>query len=266
MTIEENNFKKNYIVSSLVRGLKILTTFTVERPSLKVSEVAEITGLDQATVFRFMYTLEYLGYLVRDEDTKRYHLGVKMLALSLPARASIAVRGAALPTMLELSQKINETVKLAVLDGIETVMVAIVEVLDKLNYSTPIGHRLPAFCTAQGKIMIAYQPVDNWDKLISKINFVSHTQNTIIDPQRFREELLMVRRQGYAISDEEMVLGLGAVAAPVFNHSGEVAAAINISGLSSQILHSENTDYFIEELMKSAQVISAKLNYIPELR
>ena len=118
MAIESDDLKENYIVSSLVRGLKILSTFTVKTPSLKVSEIAEMTGLDQATVFRFVYTLEYLGYLVRDEETKRYHQSVRMLSLSLPAREGIAVREVALPVMFELSEKINETVKLAVLDGV----------------------------------------------------------------------------------------------------------------------------------------------------
>ncbi len=97
MAYEADEVKENYIVSSLVRGLKILSAFTVKKPALKVSEIAEMTKLDQATVFRFIYTLEHLGYLIRDEDTKRYHQSVRMLTLALPAREGIPVRESPYP-------------------------------------------------------------------------------------------------------------------------------------------------------------------------
>jgi len=265
MAIDPEDLKENYIVSSLVRGLKILSTFTVKNPSLKVSEIAEMTGLDQATVFRFVYTLEYLGYLVREDETKRYHQSVRMLSLSLPARSGVAVREAALPSMADLSKKINESVKLAVLDGLECVMVAVVEILDKLNYPTPIGYRSPAYCTAQGKVLLAYQPVDDWDRLIARIEFLPRTENTIVDPGIFREELLQVRRQGYSIQDAELTMGLSSVAAPVFDHVGHVAGAINISGMSIQILNEEKIDIYIDELLKTARTVSTRLGYLPAM-
>jgi IclR family pca regulon transcriptional regulator len=265
MANEAEEVNENYIVSSLVRGLTILSTFTVKRPSLKVSEIAEITKLDQATVFRFVYTLEKLGYLVRDEDTKRYHQSVRMLTLSLPAREGIAVREVALPTMFELSKNIDETVKLAVLDGVEIVMIALAEILDKLIYRTPIGHRSPAYCTAQGKVLLAYQPIEDWDRLISRIDFVPRTDRTIVDPQCFREELLRIRHQGYSVQDGELMLGLSSVAAPIFDAGGDVAAAINLSGLSMQIMHEEKIDKYIDELLNSARIISSRLGYVPEI-
>jgi IclR family pca regulon transcriptional regulator len=264
MTFEAEDLKENYIVSSLVRGLKILSAFTVKRPSLKVSEIAEMTGLDQATVFRFVYTLEHMGYLIRDEESKRYRQSVRMLSLSLPAREGLTVREVALPVMFELSGKINESVKLAVLDGVEIVMIALAEVMDKLVYRTPIGHRSPAYCTAQGKVLLAYQPLENWDRLISRIDFVKRTENTIVDPQVFRQELLKVRQQGYSVQDGELIVGLGSIAAPIFDHTGRIAGAINISGLSMDIMHDERINVYLEELLKSARVISTKLGYVPE--
>lgn len=264
MATEIEEWNDKYIVSSLVRGLIILSTFTVKRPSLKVSEIAEITHLDQATVFRFIYTLEKLGYLVRDEDTKRYHQSVRLLSLVLPARIGIAVREVALPVMHELSNNISETVKLAVLDGVDIVIVALYENLEKLVYSTPIGHRLPAYCSDQGRVMLAFQPIENWDRLISKIDFGKGTEKTILDPQALREELLKIRRQGYAVQDGELTPGLGGIAAPIYEHDGNVVAAINISGLSTQILHDAKINTYIDELLNSARVISAKLGYLPE--
>jgi IclR family transcriptional regulator, pca regulon regulatory protein len=261
---DSEDLKENYIVSSLVRGLKILSTFTVKRPALKVSEIAEMANLDQATVFRFVYTLEHLGYLVRDEDTKRYHQGVRMLTLSLPAREGIAVREVALPSMVALSKLTNETVKLGILDGIDVVFVAVAEILDKLVYRTPIGHRSPVYCTALGKVLMAFQPVEIWSPLISLLDFVPKTERTIVDPQKFRECLIETRKQGYALQDGEQIVGLSSIAAPIFDHSGKVIAGINISGLSIQILEEGKPDFLIDEILKSAMTISAKLGYAPE--
>ena len=105
--IFNGDVKEEYIVSSLVRGLQILSTFTSEKPSLKVSEIAEINGLDQATAFRFVYTLEKLGYLVRDEETKRYRQSVRMLTIGLPARNGLTVRHVALPMITKLSKTVS---------------------------------------------------------------------------------------------------------------------------------------------------------------
>jgi IclR family pca regulon transcriptional regulator len=259
--IMDEDIKENYIVSSLVKGLQILSTFTVKRPLLKASDIAEITGYDQATVFRFLYTLEKMGYLVRDEDTKRYKQGVRMLTLSLPARQGIAVREVALPTMFELSKSINEVVTLSVLDGVEVVTVAIAEIPEKVVFSTPIGHRSPAYCTAMGKALLAFQPIENWDRLIARIEFISYTTRTVIDPALFREELMKTRQQGYAIQDSELIPSLGSIAAPIIDFHRDVAGAINVTGLSSQILHGERTNLLINEVINSSRKISTELGH-----
>ncbi|MEW6402408.1 MAG: IclR family transcriptional regulator [Chloroflexota bacterium] len=261
MNGEEVN--ENYIVSSLVRGLQILSTFTTKRPSLKVSEIAEINGLDQATVFRFVYTLEKLGYLVRDEETKRYRQGVRMLTIGLPAREGITIRHASLPIMYELSKTVNETVRLAVLDDVEAVTVAVAEIPDRIYFRTPIGDRAPSYGTALGKVLLAFQPIENWDRLISRIEFVQHTDKTIVDPALFREELSKTCEQGYAIQDSELIVGLASVAAPIFDYQNHLAAAIDVSGLSMQIFDEGKRDYFISELLKSARRISEELGHTP---
>lgn len=259
---ETEDVKEDYIVSSLVRGFKILSTFTVAQPALKVSEIAEITGIDQATVYRFVYTLEKMGYLVREKDTKRYRQGVKMLTISLPARAGIAVREAGLPVMTELMQKINETVRMNILDDTDIVTIAIVQVMEKLVYPTPIGHRMPAYATAAGKVLLAFQPMENWDKLISKIDFAPRTVQTITDPKEFREELIKIRQQGYAVQDGEMVVGYGSIAAPIFGHDKAIAGAMSISGLSIEVLD-DKLPRFIAELIRSCMNVSMKLGFVP---
>jgi DNA-binding IclR family transcriptional regulator len=263
--MEENIFdeevKEEYIVSSLVRGLQILSTFSTEKPALKVSEIAEINGLDQATVFRFVYTLEKLGYLVRDEETKRYRQGVRMLTIGLPARDGIVVRHIALPLMLELSKAVNETVRLAVLDKVDTVTIATAEIPDRIYFRTRIGEHSPTYGTALGKVLVAFQPVETWDQIIPRLEFRPFTDQTIVDPQAFREELLKVRRQGYAIQDGEQIAGLGSVAAPVFDFQNKIVAAIDLSGLSMQIFDESKNGFFIEALITCARRISEEMGH-----
>ena len=85
---------------------------------------------------------------------------------------------------MSFPKKSTNPSSLAVLDGVDIVMMGVVEILDKLSYKTPIGHRMPAYCTALGKAMLAFQPLDRWDRLISMIEFVPRTENTITDPER----------------------------------------------------------------------------------
>ncbi len=265
MVDDKKDVKENYIISSLVKGLEILSVFSVNRPELKISEIAAITGLNQSTVFRFIYTLERLGYLVRDEDSKKYHLSVRMLTLSLPVRESLNLREAALPLMFELSRRINESSKVAVLDGVEIVTIAVSEVIDKMVHRTPVGHRSPAYCTALGKVLIAYQPIEDWNRIISKIDFLPHTKTTIINPEKFRDELLKTRKNGYNCQDGEYIPNFGAIAAPIFDHTGRIAAAINISGLSLQIVEGENLAPLLNELCNTARNISTALGYNKDL-
>ena len=254
-----DDVKEEYIVSSLVRGLQILSTFTSERPALKVSEIAEINGFDQATVFRFVYTLEKLGYLVRNDDTKQYRQSVRMLTLGLPARAGLAVRHAAVPEMTELSKTLSETVRLAVLDKFEIVNIAVIEFPERMYFRTRIGDRSPAYGAALGKALLAYQPMEIWDQIISQIKFIPHTEQTIVDPELFRAELLKTRQQGYAIQDGELIEGLGSIAAPIFDYDNKIIAAIDVSGLSTQVFNENRNDFCVNETVKSARKISEKL-------
>lgn len=253
---------ENYIVSSLVRGFQILSAFTPNRPVLRVSEIAEMTGIDQATVYRFVYTLEKLGYLVRDEDTKRYHQSVRMLTLGLPARLGVPVREIAIPTMFELCNKIREIVILIVLDDVDTVTIATAEIQERFIFSVPIGRRSPGFCTAAGRVMLAYQPVETWDQLFSRMELTPYTAKTIVDPARLREEFAKAREQGYAIQDGELVEGVGSIAAPVFNSKREVAAALEVTSYSEQIIHNgEKRDAVITGLLGIAETISYRLGH-----
>lgn len=259
--LNEDDIKEKYIVSSLVRGLQILSTFTSENPSLKVSEIAEINNMDQATVFRFIYTLEKLGYLVRDDDSKRYRQSVKMLTIGLPARDGLVVRHAAIPFITELNKAVRETVRLAVLNGLDVVNISVAEYSNRLYFRTRIGDRSPAFATSMGKVLLAYQPVEEWDRLISRINFEPFTEETITDPVEFREELMKVRQQGYAIQVNELIHGHSSIAVPIFDYTNKIVAGLDVTGLLAQINDEEKMEFYRTELLSFARKISEEMGH-----
>lgn len=251
--------KEQYFNNSLARGLKILSAFSAERPSLTVSEIAAAIALPQSTVYRLVTTLEQLGYLVRDEDTKRYRHSARMLTLGLTALDSLDLRRLALPFMRALSERSNETVKLAILDGVEIVFLASVVAREKMSMPTPAGHRLPAYCTALGKALLAFQPLDLWDGLLRRIEFKRRTAKTITDPARFKAELLRTRKRGYALGNEELISGESSIAAPVLDRHGVAVAAINVSTLRYDLKQHSRTKQLIQATTAGAQQISREL-------
>jgi IclR family pca regulon transcriptional regulator len=236
--------------------------FAVSEPKLTISEIAEKTGLSQSTVFRLVYTLEKQGYLKRDPDSKRYRQSARMLTLSLPARTGLSVRGVALPYLEELSRHINESTKLAILDQDEIVFIAVINVPNRLTSRTELGQRSPAYCTALGRVLLAFLSSEKQGEIIDRIRFTRKTEKTITDPEVFRAELEKVRTQGYALQDQEFIPGLAALAAPIFGHGDQVEAAISLSMLPSELLHSQHMDSYTRELLDHAVKISEALGYL----
>lgn len=252
-----------YFVNSLARGLAVLSAFTPERPELTILEIATHTGLHHSTVFRFAHTLEQLGYLSRNEESKKYRQTIKVVTLGLAARAGQDLRMAAQPHLEELSQRTRKTAKLAVLDGAEIVFLATATVPDAMLLRTPVGHRLPVYCTALGKALVAFQPPERWDSILRMIDFRPRTPMTISDPVRFKDELQATRARGYAITNQEYVPGLGSVAAPVLNHLGEAVAAINLSELVISPETDQRRPELIAELLECAARISRAISHQP---
>ena len=261
MKNQSKEIKENYFTNTLSRGLQVLSAFTPQKPGLSISEITELTGLPQSTTFRLVYTLENLGYLIRDQETRKYHHSSRMLAIGIAALESLDIRKVALPFMQTLSQGVNETVKLGILDGVEVVILASVVVPDKLSIPTPIGHRWPVYCSSLGKAMLAFQLPDKRDKIITAIEFKPRTARTIVDPVEFKDHLRLTRERGYSIVEEELIAGMGSIAAPIFDHNGDVIAAIDISTLRFGPEMHNNQDRLIQELIQCAKLISKSLGY-----
>ncbi|HVN60987.1 MAG TPA: IclR family transcriptional regulator [Gaiellaceae bacterium] len=218
---------------SLERGLAILSSFHSDRPLIGVSELSRELTLSRSTAHRYISTLARLGYLQQDPDSKRYRLGPKVLDLGFSAINSMDLREISAPHLRQLSDKTGYTVNLAILDGIDVVYIERCRTARpgqwEIDLNLHVGARLPAYCTAMGKAILAFVPEARREELIARIDFAPRGPNTITDPQAFREELARIRESGIAVNNEELAYGLRSIAAPIHSHSGEVVSALNLA-------------------------------------
>jgi IclR family pca regulon transcriptional regulator len=218
---------------SLERGLAILSAFESDRPLIGVSELSRELELSRSTAHRYIATLAQLGYLQQDPDSKRYRLGPKVLDLGFSAINSMDVREISAPHLRRLSDETGHTVNLAILDGTDVVYIERCRTARpgqrEIDLNLHVGARLPAYCTAMGKAILAFVPEERREEIIARIEFTPRGPNTLTDPQAFREELERIRMAGIAVNDEELAYGLRSIAAPIQSHSGEVLAALNLA-------------------------------------
>jgi PcaR/PcaU/PobR family beta-ketoadipate pathway transcriptional regulator len=253
--------ESQYTIEILLRGLNILALFARENPTLSLTEIASITGLNKTTVFRLLNTLEEAGYLLRDLGTKRYRPGIKVLKLGFTAITSLDFRQVAHPYLEQLSQQVNETVSMSILDAMEVVYIDRVRNQQIMGVVLGLGSRLPAHCSAMGKVMLAHLNPNELNLRLEMGNLTTLTPKSLSSPQSLVTELAHVRQLGYAINDEEIEIGLRAVAAPILDHTNLVIAAINITGLAARISLERLSGELALAVCQTAHQISQALGY-----
>ncbi|MER5663733.1 IclR family transcriptional regulator domain-containing protein [Streptomyces mirabilis] len=213
-------------IESLARGLTVITAFGEGRAELNLTEVAQATGLARATARRALITLEHLGYVTAHDRV--FRLTPRVLGLGFPPLSRTSLAEIAAPHLTELSQRLHDSVSLAVLTGDEIQYTGRVSTSRVMSVHITIGTRLPAYPTALGRVMLADLPEPPLTELLPL------TPRTITDPARLRAVLDRVREEGYALVDEELEVGLRSVAVPVRERGGRVVAAVNVAMHSSR--------------------------------
>ena len=205
-----------------------------KRGLLGITEIASVTGLPKSTVHRLVTALVNEGLLMQDEDSHKYALSLRLTAFSANILSSHTVRKSARPLLMELRDKTHESVHLAVLEGMEVVIIDTEDSYFFVRSVNVPGQHLPAHAVSTGKVLLAYQ----WDvrlrEILSHTTLMRYTEQTITDPQLLLDELRRVRSQGYAISCGELEEGVDAVAAPIFDHLGVIVASVSIGGPSER--------------------------------
>ncbi|HEX3787431.1 MAG TPA: IclR family transcriptional regulator [Pseudonocardiaceae bacterium] len=252
---------------SLERGLAILSSFSENEPLRGGAELARAVGLNRSTTHRYLTTLAKLGYLQQDSTSRKYRLGPRMVDLGFTAINSMEISRVAAPYLQALSDETGHTTNMAVLDGMNIVYVQRCGTMTKgrsgVELNLHVGSRLPAYCTAMGKVLLAYQRAEALTVLLDRTDLTRRGPNTLTAREALLVALHRVRQSGLATNNEELVAGLRSLAAPVRDGVGEVVAAINVAVHLS--VWNASMDSIVHRLapflLRRAGEISARLGY-----
>jgi len=249
--LEEYSGDPNFM-TSLARGLLVIQAFSQQRMQLSISQLSKRTGLSRASVRRCLYTLSKLGF-AGTEDGRNFCLRSRVLTLGHSYLSSMPLATAAQPVLEHLSQILHESCSIALLDGTEIVYVARANVTRIMSIDLGVGTRLPAFCTSMGRVLLANLPLAELERLMPRNEFTRYTERTVTSVERLKAALTTVRREGFAIVDQELELGLRSMAVPVQNPSGRVVAAINVGAHGQRVTVLDMQTRFLPYLRAAAQ-------------
>ena len=245
-------------MTSLARGLIVIQAFTQQTPQMTISQLSLKTGLSRAAVRRCLYTLTKLGF-AGAEDGTRYSLRPRMLTLSNTYTASNALSTSAQPILERMSAAFHESFSVATLDGDDIVYIARTTVSRVMSVDLHIGSRLPAYCTSMGRVLLAYLPQDQLEKYLARVVLTPHTTRTVTTVDKLTMLLRNTRRNGYALVDQELEVGLRSLAVPVFSPSGRVGATLNLSGSAPRMPVYDMQTKFLPPLRNAANELGALL-------
>lgn len=215
------------LVSAAVRVLGVLEQLSQQR-TIGLEELSREIKLAKPTVYRFLLTLQELGYARRAEGD-RWAITLKMFNVGSRALDHLDLHAAARPVAEELAEELGETIHMGVLDGDSAVYVLKIESKYHIRMYSRVGRRMPLYCTAIGKVLLAYMTEEEREAALKGVKLTAITKNTITSRTALNAELAQIRKQGYALDNEEREEGLHCIGAPIFDYTGAVVATLSVS-------------------------------------
>ncbi len=252
---------KRYDAPSVKKAFEILGVLSSSKEGLGVSEIARGLKMPKSTVHGMTFALEELGAVVRDRYTKKYRLGFTLFELGRSAYSQIDLKTLARPIMEELMEETQASVFLGILNWDHVTVLDIVESRQDLKITAPIGATIPLLAGAVGKVFLASMPEEQVERIMQSIGLTRFTENTIVDPDFYYKELGRVKKRGYAVDDEEYILGVRAVASPITD-LGQLKSAIWVVGFKAS-LDEKKMKVLITLTRKAAGNISRRIGEQP---
>lgn len=264
VTRTKKDSRPNNLVQTIERVSLIFDALCQHSQGMSVKNLSEEVNFPMGTTHRLLASLAYFGFVTQDKVSKKYHLGFKLVDLANALLSQIDLRTVARPYLINLARKANETVHLVILDQDECLYLDRVESGENqqgLQMASKVGMRISAHSCSVGKVLLAAFSEKEWNDFIKVKGLPRRTEKTITDADQFKLHLKTVRNQGYAVDDEEDVLGTRCVAAPIRNESGHVIAAISISGPTTRITWKKVQETFKDQVIDTALEISYQLGF-----
>lgn len=258
--------RKPHLVQAVDRSLAILEALAREGEPMTLGEISAEVDLTRSTVHRLLSTLIFRGFARQDQQSGRYSLGTKTLEVGTSFLASLDIRGLARPHLRNLTLNCGEMANLAVLEGLDVVYIDQVEAESIVKMRARLGSRGPAHCTGSGKVLLAGLPEDELDSRLRGRILKRYTTRTITDPERLRQELARVRREGFALDFGEIEPAVRCAAAPVRDHEGRVVCAVSVSGPDTRLAGQRLRALLVPAVIRAGEDISRELGGLPRDR
>jgi IclR family transcriptional regulator, KDG regulon repressor len=249
--------QENYQVPAVTRALDILE-FLSNQKEATFTEIHTSLGIPKSSAYHILGTLTSRGYVRFAGDSSKCSLGLRLVELGTKSSSFIDMRAEALPLLGELVTKTNETCNLSILDGSEGVYIAKLEGHQTIRLNSWEGMRFPLHCTAMGKALLAWQEDEKLAELLPKLKLVQRTKNTITDLNKLSAQLRLVRKQGWALDDQQNEDPVRCIGHPVLSFDGRVLGAISISGLATRF-DGKYLSKLTRELQSTARRLSENL-------
>jgi IclR family KDG regulon transcriptional repressor len=221
-------------IRAVERALDVLLCFSRHTPELSLTQIAKKVGMHKSTVHRLLATLEEKRFVERDTVTGGYRLGINMLQMAYLTLEHNDLRQITGSYLRRMSEQYLETVNLSILDGADVVYLDVVESNQRVKLAAATGQRLPAFCTASGKAILAFSPDEVVQQVLER-GMPRYTQNTLDSLESFIENMNQTREQGFALSLQEFEEGINAIAVPIFDHNNQPIASVAVAGPSFRL-------------------------------
>ncbi|MFZ2175809.1 MAG: IclR family transcriptional regulator C-terminal domain-containing protein [Rhodococcus sp. (in: high G+C Gram-positive bacteria)] len=246
-------------IQSIERGFAVLLAFDAQRPNPTLAELAVETNLSRPAVRRILLTLQRLGYVTGSNG--RWSLTPRVLSIGQHYSESHALVEAAMPRLLEVADKTQESASLGVLDGPDVVYAARVPVRRIMSINVSVGTRVPAYATSMGRALLAWAPDDTVERVIAESTFEKLGPETIGSAPELKATLREVRQQGYALTSEELEKGLISLAAPVRDAAGAVVGVVACSTSSARNTPEQFREQAVPCVLAAAAALSSDMGF-----
>ncbi|WWF46836.1 pca regulon transcriptional regulator PcaR [Pseudomonas trivialis] len=245
-------------MTSLARGLAVVQAFQERKRHLTIAQISHRTEIPRAAVRRCLHTLIKLGYATTDGRT--YSLLPKVLTLGHAYLSSTPLAVSAQPYLDRMSEQLHEACNMATLEGDDILYIARSATTQRLiSIDLSVGGRLPVYCTSMGRILLAALDDASLQDYLDHADLPTKTSRTLTTPQALFECLQQVRQQGWCIVDQELEQGLRSIAVPVYDASGQVLAALNVSTHAGRVSRSELEQRFLPSMLSASRELSTQL-------
>jgi DNA-binding IclR family transcriptional regulator len=247
----ENVPDARYSVHSLELGLRILESFDRDAvDEMSLSELARRVGVSRSSAFRLVHTLQRLGYLEREDETKNYRLGARVMSLGYSFLSSKDIAELARPDLQRLRNQTRCSTHLGILDGAEVIYIARFAAHNPVSAMITVGARVPAHATTMGRIILAYKPAAYIQEFFGGRPLTKFSDQTPVTLDGLIATLDADRQRGYVISHSNFEAGIASIAAPLFDAKGDVAGAINVSTPENAI-EAEHFDTGVRDALRA---------------